>query len=143
MADKGVHIGRMTIEMNRNDRFGSLRYQRFDRCGIDAERIGIDIGQNRRRAGVGDGVRCRDESQIGHDHLVARLQPERRQREVKAGRAVVDGKGIFGPAIAREAGLELIDVFTDRRHPSGIQRVQHQFLFSRANIRFRNRQKTV
>ena len=117
--------------------------QRFDGRGIDAERIGVDIGQNRRRAGVGDRVRRRNEGQIGNDHLIARLQPKRRQREVKAGRAITHGKGIFGSAVAREACFELVDVFPDRRHPSGIQRIQHEFLFSRANERFRDREKTV
>ena len=139
---QGVHIGGMTVEMDRDDRLGSFGDQRFDRRGINAERIGVDIGQNRRRAGVGDRVRRRNEGQIGNDHLIARLQSQRRQREVKAGRAVAHGKGIFGSAIAREACLELIDVFSDRRYPSGIQRIQHELLFARANERFRNRDES-
>ena len=112
-------------------------------AGSMTKRVGVDIGQHRRCAGVGNRVRRRDKGQIGNDDLIARLQPERCKREMKAGRAVAHRKRIFGSAVARKFVLEFIDVFADRRYPSGIQRVQDEFLLARADERFRNRDKAV
>ncbi len=100
--------------MNRNDRPGFCRDQRFDRCGIDAKRVGIDIGQHRRRPGIGNRIGGRDECQIGNDHLIARLQPQCGERQMKAGRAVADRERVFGPAITRKVRFELVDIFPDR-----------------------------
>ena len=87
---------------------------RSDGHRVDTKRIGVDIGEDRRRPRVGNCIRCRDESQIGNNYLVAGLQPKRSKRKMQACRAVAHRKGICGPAVTREVCFELIDVFSDR-----------------------------
>jgi len=138
-----VDRSRPSEQVNWHDRLGPRRYQRLHRARIKAQRVRVDVGENRRRAGVGDGVGGRDEGQIGNNHFVAWAQSQRGEREMQAGRAVADRERIFGAAIAGEIRLELIDILPDRRYPSGVQRIENELLLARSDQRFRNRDEAV
>jgi len=78
-----------------------------------------------------------------NDHLVTGLYAERRQREMKARRAVADGERMFSAAVGREFLLELVDIFADRGYPPRIERIENQLLFASSDHRFRDRDKRV
>ena len=83
---------------------------------IDAKRVGIDVGQHRRRPSIGNRIGGRDECQIGNDHLIARLQPkcgEKHQMKASRYAEVLTASAIFDSAVAREVN-KFVNIFSDR-----------------------------
>ena len=66
-----------------------------------------DVGEHRRRAGVGDRIRRGDERQRRDDDLVARPEPGRHRHEVQRRGAVRHRHGVLGAGVGGERLLEL------------------------------------
>jgi hypothetical protein len=97
-----------------------LRLRRHAARGVGrvhVHRHGIDVDEHRRRAAEGDDVAGGWERVRGHEHLVARPEPERQHREVERGRPrrhrdhVLDADGVG------EQRLELLDLRAHRELP--------------------------
>ena len=88
---------------------------------IDTERTRLTVDEVRDRATVADGIGGGDETEGGHEHFVVSPNADQLQRDVKRRRPVRDRDGTMGAGIRRQAFLEAIDEFTDRRHERGVE----------------------
>ena len=106
----GVHVGHATVQVDGDNGLGARRDRALDgrRVDVPGERIGID--QHWRRAGVADGRDRGDEGHGGRDHLVARADAKREQREVQRGGAGIQRHGFLGMGVGGEGFLEGIDL---------------------------------
>ena len=94
-----IHVGRLTIEVNGQDRLGAWRNCRFNRSGIHRERARINIYQHRSRSGVDD---CGDASykcEWYRDDFVARTDSGREQREMQSACSGVQGNALRSAAV--------------------------------------------
>ena len=66
----------------------------LDRFGRDAPGVGVDVGEDRGRADVGEGRGGGHPRRLRHDDLVAGAEAERQHREMQRGRAVRHGGGV-------------------------------------------------
>ncbi len=88
-SEQRIHVGALSEQMNRNDRFRSRRDGGDGLRGVDVERRLIDVDEHRPRAQTGDGAGGREKRVGRRDDLVARLDVERHERQqqrVGAGR---------------------------------------------------------
>jgi hypothetical protein len=85
------HVRGVPIEVHRHDAHGAVGDRRLDRRGIEAEAVGLDVGEDRRGAGERHRVRRRGERERRDDHLIARADAGGQQAEVQARGAGVDG----------------------------------------------------
>ncbi len=79
-----IEVGRLPVEIDRDDRLGPLVDERTHVLGIDVQRVVADVGEDGRRAAVDDHVGGRRPGDRAGDHLVAGPDPERDEREVAA-----------------------------------------------------------
>ena len=96
---------------------GALGDRGLDGGGVEAEVVGLDVGEHRRRAGERDRVGRRREGERRHDDLVARADAGGEQAEVQARGAGVDGDA--GAPLHEHVGellLERRDLGTLRDH---------------------------
>ena len=84
--------------------------------------IPVDVHDHGCGAQVGDDVGGGAKGQCRNDHLVARPDAQRRQRNLQRRRAGADGDGVADPHIAGELSFESFD-FGAGRQPAGSQRV--------------------
>ena len=98
---------------------------RFDGLAAHAPGLAIDVDDHRRGAAIEHRVDGRGEGEVGHDHLVARPDAERDQRQMQRHGAVRDGDAVPDADEAAEVFLELVDVGALARDPSGDERVEH------------------
>ena len=78
-----------------------------DVARIEVERVGLDVREHWRGVLVEHGVRRGDVRGRGDDHLVARPDAQRLQRDVQGRRAVADGDGVLGAGVRRDpTGLD-------------------------------------
>jgi hypothetical protein len=77
-------------EVHRHDRLGPRRDCCRSRGDIDVEGVGADVNNDGRRAEIPDHLGCRGEGPGGHDHLVARADPQGFERQMESGRGGVD-----------------------------------------------------
>ena len=104
--------------MQRHDRLRAWGNSGLDIGGVHVElRVPEDVAEDRRRAGVHDRVRRRDEVQRRHDDLVAGAAADGQEREVKRGRAVRDREGVARAAEVGELTLERLDPGPMLHHP--------------------------
>ncbi len=86
--DERIEVGGGAGDVDRDDRLRARRDRGPGRLDVDAQRVGVDVDQDRR--GV-DRQRCRgrrDEGHAGHDHLVALADVAGGQRGLDRVRAV-------------------------------------------------------
>ena len=97
-----------------------------DGGGIEAERVGVDVAEDRPGACAHDHVGRRGPGQRRRDDLVvlALADAERAQREVHGGRAGGDGERHRGLGVDSELALELPRERPGRQ-PAGLERLQH------------------
>src|SRR5436309_1580183 len=74
--EDGSKVGRLPVEVHRNNGLGALGDERFNVRGIDVERVGAAVGEDRSRAGTDDGSGSREEGERGADDLVARADSQ-------------------------------------------------------------------
>src|SRR5690606_21981318 len=112
-----VHLGRVTVEVHRHDAHGALGDRGLDRLRGEAEVVGVDVREDRRRTGQGYGVAGRGEGEGRHDDLVTGLDPTREQSEVQTGGARVDRDAAPAETEVRaELLLERLDLRALREH---------------------------
>ncbi len=112
-----VHVRGVAVEVDGDDGLGALSNELGDRLRIQAPRVGIDFGQDRRCADVAHGIGSGDVRQRGDDDLVAGTDVQRQQRNVQRRRAVADGDRVARSAELGELALEALDVRARRRDP--------------------------
>ena len=92
--------------------------RRGDVLGVEVERRRVDVGEHRRRAAAGDRLGGRVEGERGADHLVARADPHRVEREHERVGAVRDADGARHAEVPGRLALEGLDVRPeDERRP--------------------------
>ena len=72
-----IHVGRLAIEMHRNNGFRFGRDGGFDLRGVDGVRRGVDVHENRRGPGVTDGRDRGYEGEGRGDDFVSRPHARR------------------------------------------------------------------
>jgi hypothetical protein len=108
-----IHVGRLTVQMYRQDRLRSRRDRRIELRGIERERLRIDVDEDRFGAGVADGRHRRHEGEGHGDDFVARADASGEQRQVQGARARVDGDAMRGADIGGEFRFECRDLVAE------------------------------
>jgi hypothetical protein len=102
----GVHVGRLSVQMDRQDDLGARRDRGLDagRVQVVGARVGLD--RDRRRAALADGQPGRDVGVAGHDDLVALAHAQRLQAQVQRVQAIAQPDRMGRAAIGRPLLLE-------------------------------------
>ena len=74
-----IHVGHLTVEMDRHDRPSFLGDRSLDLRRVNIEGIRLDIHQYRLRAGSADGSSSREERERGSNYLIAAADAKRNQ----------------------------------------------------------------
>ena len=114
-------VGRVAGVVDRDDRPGRGADGAGDRVRVDEQIVRADIGEDRCRARVQDGVRGRDEGHGRGDGLVARAQAGHDGSAVQRRRPGAKGHGVSSPGRRLERPLELRHART-RRQPVRTER---------------------
>ena len=112
-----VHRGGMAVEVHRHDRRGARGDRRLDGGRVEAEVVGLDVGEDRAGAGERHRVRRGGEAERRDDDLVARPDAEREQRELQGAGARVHRHARAVLDVLGELGLERGDLGALREHP--------------------------
>ncbi len=102
-----VEIGRLAVEIDRDDRLRSLTDELAYPVGIDVQRVVANIGEHGCGAAMDDHVRGRRPGDRGRDHLVAGADPERDEGEVQGRCAGGDGEHVLRLQVLAHPGLQL------------------------------------
>ena len=105
-------------EVDGEHRAGARRHRLGDALDPDEERLRIDVGEDGARAAELDNVRGRGERVGGHDHLVARPDADRQQRQVERRRPRRNRDRVCRAHRAAERLLELGDPSSHRQLPA-------------------------
>jgi hypothetical protein len=97
-----VHLRHGRVEVHREERRRPRGDGRLDRPVVHAERVRVDVDEDREGAGPDDGRRARHPGQAGDDDLVTRSDAKSRQRREQGVRAMVDGYAPAGSDEGRE-----------------------------------------
>src|SRR5262249_2840285 len=101
-----IHVGALSIQVNRNDCLGPVRKRSLDFRCIHRERLRLNVDEHAARAGI---VNCRrgGYEREGHsDHFIARANAGSKQRQVQGAGPRVDAYCVLRPAMAGEFLLE-------------------------------------
>ena len=90
-----IHVRRLAGEVHGHDRLRPLGHRGADQRRVDVEVALADVDENGRGAGVDDHVGGGGPGDRRRDHLVARLDPERDERQVHRRRAGRDGEHVL------------------------------------------------
>src|ERR1700685_3187160 len=96
--------------MNRNDRPGSRRYQRFHQVEIEIPGHVLGINRDRQGAVVEDPQSRRDIGAGADQDFVTRPDARRIDCEVERGSSAGHGNAVLASAISRETLLEAIEI---------------------------------
>ena len=107
-------------------------------AGIEHERVGIDVGEDGRRALVEHAVGRGDERDRRRHDLVALADARRPHEQVQPGRAARDRDGVLGAAEGRELLLEVARVRPEAEDARA-QRGEHVLLLLRPDVGPRER----
>ena len=103
---QGRHVGRVTVEVDGEDRGGSRGHRRVDLDRIDVAGIRLDVDPDRGSARVVDRRRRADVAVRDGDHLVTPPDAEGEQGHLERGRAGVRSDGVGNPHPLGEFRLE-------------------------------------
>ena len=81
-----AHIGKMAVEMHRNDGGRPLPDGLFDCERIDRGVVLSNVDDHRPCTRLGNGLECRNEGERRHDHLVSGLHSSCEKPETQASR---------------------------------------------------------
>ena len=109
--------------MHGDDRLGPRRDRRLGLVRVDAPGFLEDVDEHRLGAKMNDRRRSRDPVGVGHDHLVARPDSERRHAHVQRARAARRRDGVSGAQVGFERVLEAADVFVATLAPAVLRGV--------------------
>ena len=102
-----VEVGRLAGEVDGQDRLRPRPDESSDLLGIDVEVRVANVREDRRGAGVDDDVRRRGPRDRRRDHLVARPDAKRQQRQVHRGGARGDRHRVLRARVFGESPLQL------------------------------------
>ena len=102
----GVHVGRLSEEVNRHDRPGARRNGCLDPRDIDIERRRIDIHEDRPGAGIDDGGRGGYEGEWRRDYFVPGADTGGEQCQMQRAGARIHADRFGGAAIPGELLFE-------------------------------------
>jgi hypothetical protein len=108
---QGVHVGRMSIDMDRYDGLGGSGNELFSGSGIDAQSFRIDVCEYRCCSGVPDRVGGSHKRKIRQYDFVSGTYVQGGQSKVKRSRPVRDGKGMVNVAVFGKRGFKFVDIF--------------------------------
>ncbi len=103
--DRG-HVGRLAVEVHRQDRAGARADALGNPIGIDGGALRIDVGEHRPCAGHHDRQRAVRRRQRRRDHFIAGADPERAQDQRDRVGARADADGVRGAGRGGEFLLE-------------------------------------
>ena len=106
----GVGVGRQAEQVDRHDGLGHGRDGAGDGRGVDVQRIGVDVDEDRARAGLHDRFGGRIEGEGRGDDLVALAHAGRLQGDRQAIGAVSHADRGVGRQILGDLGLERFHV---------------------------------
>ena len=101
-----VHVGRLAVQVDRDDGPGALCNRPLERGRVHRERARLDVDEPHIGAGLPNGLDGGDEGERHGDHLVAGADPGGGQRDQEGAGARVDAHGARCPAVPRELVLE-------------------------------------
>jgi hypothetical protein len=130
-----VQVGGLAVEVDGNDRLRALVDELAGPGRVDVERVLADVGEDGRRAGVHDHVRGRRPGDRRRDHLVARPDAERDERQVQRRRARRDREDVLRLEVLAHARLELRRARAGGQ-PAGTERLRHG-----VDLRLRDRRR--
>jgi hypothetical protein len=107
--DDRVDVRHQSVQMDRQNRFCAGRDCHFHQVRIHRPGIRIDVDKDRLCSAIKDCRRRRDKRHRHRDHLVARTDSGRKQRQMKGRSAAVERNALFGTAICRETFLKRSD----------------------------------
>jgi hypothetical protein len=110
-------LARVAEDVDGDDRARARRDGRLDRGRVEVERVGIDVGEHRRRALVDEAVGRRGERIGRGDALVTGADARDVAQQVQTGRAVGDGRRVRRADERGERLLELLDPRPERQPP--------------------------
>ena len=129
-----IELHRMAGVVDGKDRPGPGRDRRRNPLGIDVQGIRLDVDQDGPGSDVLDHVDRGAKRHRGRDDLVARADPERRERGVEPGGARVQRQGALGPHERREFSLEGARLRAGG-DPGRLERVDHRIDFRLPDLR--------
>jgi hypothetical protein len=106
----GIHVGRLAVEMHRDNGLGLLRDDRGNERRVDVVGDRVAIDQHRHRAKRGHRERRGDEGVAGHDHFVARADAHRLEGQAQGVEARAHADGVLRPHHPGELALEGVDL---------------------------------
>src|SRR5271165_5319469 len=113
-----IHVCRMTIQVDRDDRTRSRGYLALDSSNIYVECFFIAIDKNRRCTAIANGVRSRDKRQRRDNHLVTGTDPQSDQCEMNRCCAVVRCNRVLHFTKLSEGFFKAGKILADRRDPA-------------------------
>ncbi len=108
-------LDRAAEEVNGHHRARSRRHGGCDGCGVDEERVRIDVDEHRSRSAQLDDVGGCGKRVRGNDHFVARADLQGKQREMERCGSGRDDGGMRRAHGLRQRGLELADLRSHRQ----------------------------
>ena len=117
----GAHLGRLAVQVHRDDRPRPPCHRRRQLGGVDVERNGVDIREDGLRAEPGDRPGRGEERVGGGDDLVARLDVQRHERDEQGVRAGRHADRVAAPAVCGDGLLERLHL----RAQDELLRLQH------------------
>ena len=112
MARMGVHVGRLAVQVHRQDDLGARRDGRLDQRRVDVVGARIGLHRHRRGAALADGQPGGDVGVAGHDDFVARPDAHGAQGQVQGVQAVGDADAVGGAAVGGVFAFEGFDFGT-------------------------------
>ena len=109
----GAHVGRLTVEVHRHDRRSVRRHGRGRCVRIERQAIGIDVGKNGAGARHHDRERRVRGRERRRDHLIARPDAKRAQRDRQRIGAGADAYGVGRLTGGRELVFESFELRTE------------------------------
>ena len=122
------HVGRLPVQVNRQQCPRARRHRAGNLPGIDRHAGRVDIGKHRPRAGHHDGQRAVSGRQGSGDHLVAGAGAERAQHEGDRIGASPDADGAGRARRGREFLFERLDLGPEHEPSTGndaVDRASH------------------
>ena len=109
----GVHLGWLTVQVDRYDRLRARRHRGFEQLRIEVIVLGRDVDEHRIGARVGNREGSRSERVGRGDDFIAGAHAELPQRQVERVGSAGDGHTRSRPAIIGELFFELADFLTE------------------------------
>src|SRR5574341_158917 len=110
---QGIHIYRMTIEVNRNDRLGSRGQFLGHQGWVEVIRVRVDVNENWSGTSHRYGEACVNRRQWGRDDLIPRPNTEGEEREGDCVCPATYTYGILGADVGRKLLFKGFNFFAE------------------------------